>query len=298
MSFHFLRLFTHSFGVYAALGKSFGLVPDTSPDLATVRGMPAPPSTKKPPPPPPPPQQQQQQQQQQQLQKSPPNVRPLEQAGINVATTSDARFVYESLDAARGIFHAVVTIPEPEAILPFMPTRFYLYVLFAGVFLYRAMLVNLMNGEESAALRSLGVECIARLQSLNGVGPLHPATRYSQLLRLLWEKLDRAGKMREQPRPRTSDPHLNRILTTPPSEPSSSTQAGLADKSSRALEAQALADRMGRFGWMNLSALHDFLTNRVQRPAAKQAENDGSVWLGFLPIWEGWDTEAASGGTS
>jgi hypothetical protein len=47
----------------------------------------------------------------------------------NVASMSDARFIYESLDAAKSYLDILVSAVNPEQHLRFMPLRFYLYVL-------------------------------------------------------------------------------------------------------------------------------------------------------------------------
>lgn len=75
----------------------------------------------------------------------------------NVASMPDARFIYESLDAAKSYLDILVSGVNPEQYLRFMPLRFYLYVLlmclglllsanfcrysiYAAVFLYKVCL--------------------------------------------------------------------------------------------------------------------------------------------------------------
>jgi hypothetical protein len=55
----------------------------------------------------------------------------------NVASMSDARFIYESLDAARSYLDILVSLVNPEEHLRFMPLRYYLYSIYAAVFLYK-----------------------------------------------------------------------------------------------------------------------------------------------------------------
>lgn len=54
-----------------------------------------------------------------------------------IAGTPDARFIYESIDAANSILSTVNGFINPENGLKYMPLRFYLYVIYAAVFLYK-----------------------------------------------------------------------------------------------------------------------------------------------------------------
>lgn len=58
----------------------------------------------------------------------------------NVALLQDARFIYESVDAAKAYLAIVVDKVHPERQLHFMPLRFYLYGIYAAVFLYKVRL--------------------------------------------------------------------------------------------------------------------------------------------------------------
>jgi hypothetical protein len=55
----------------------------------------------------------------------------------NVASMQDARFIYESVDAAKAYLTILVDEVHPEKHLHFMPLRFYLYGIYAAVFLYK-----------------------------------------------------------------------------------------------------------------------------------------------------------------
>lgn len=55
----------------------------------------------------------------------------------NVASMQDARFIIESLDAAKAYLTILVETADPEKHLHFMPLRFYLYGIYAAVFLYK-----------------------------------------------------------------------------------------------------------------------------------------------------------------
>jgi hypothetical protein len=53
------------------------------------------------------------------------------------AAAPDARFIYESLDAAKGLLTTLNNFVDPEKDLRYMPSRFYLYIIYGAVFLYK-----------------------------------------------------------------------------------------------------------------------------------------------------------------
>jgi hypothetical protein len=108
----------------------------------------------------------------------------------NVGATPDVRFIYEGLDAAKAILSTANNFVDPEKMLRFMPLRVFLYLVYAGVFLYRARCVGVLGPDEDVGIRKMIKETIGRLQR-SSVGPLHPGSRYSELLKLLWAKLPR-----------------------------------------------------------------------------------------------------------
>lgn len=59
----------------------------------------------------------------------------------DVALMQDARFIYESVDAAKAYLTILVDLVHPEKHLHFMPLRFYLYGIYAAVFLYKVQLL-------------------------------------------------------------------------------------------------------------------------------------------------------------
>ena len=86
----------------------------------------------------------------------------LRRAFNNVASLQDARFIYESVDAAKAYLTILVDAVDPEKHLHFMPLRFYLYVplwnshsssnvpsrygIYAAVFLYKVSLFTAYSG--------------------------------------------------------------------------------------------------------------------------------------------------------
>ncbi|KAL2820678.1 hypothetical protein BJX63DRAFT_280533 [Aspergillus granulosus] len=118
----------------------------------------------------------------------------------NVASMPDARFIIESLEAAKSYLTILVENVDPEKHLHFMPLRFYLYGIYAAVFLYKVgvpPVIHRMRLTEQA--RSFGVMLPAEEMSVRNLvtrttevlkrasaGPDDIGARYSRLLELLW----------------------------------------------------------------------------------------------------------------
>lgn len=214
----------------------------------------------------------------------------------NVGAVGDARFIYEGLDAAKAILTTANNFVDPEKSLRYMPLRYYLYLVYAGVFLYRARCTGVISGDEDRAIRAMINETVSRLQrSSPGVGPTtgnlqHPGSRYSQLLKLLWAKVPRKDKMS-----RNSFRHPGTHAANPPLEPNghaiapstvsmpSPSQAGSMETG----ESPAETIQMGDFGWTDLGAVGDFAINGN---GTAGPVDDSAFWNGFLPLDMGWPT--------
>jgi hypothetical protein len=53
------------------------------------------------------------------------------------AATPDARFIYEALDAAKSLLTTVNNFVDPEQCLRYMPSKFYMFIIYSAVFLYK-----------------------------------------------------------------------------------------------------------------------------------------------------------------
>ncbi|OJJ35002.1 hypothetical protein ASPWEDRAFT_488360 [Aspergillus wentii DTO 134E9] len=104
----------------------------------------------------------------------------------NVASMQDARFIYESVDAARAYLTILVDVVDPEKHLHFMPLRFYLYGIYAAVFLYKARSFGVMPPSEEMKVRDLVTQTTEVLKRASA-GPDDIGSRYSKLLELLWK---------------------------------------------------------------------------------------------------------------
>jgi hypothetical protein len=212
----------------------------------------------------------------------------------NVGAVGDARFIYEGLDAAKAILTTVNNFVDPERSLRFMPLRYYLYLVHAGVFLYRARCTGVISGDEDRAIRAMINETVVRLQrSSVGYerGIQHPGSRYSQLLKLLWAKVPRKDKSA-----RSSFRHPGTHVASNPVDsngfPHPPTQQSPRTSSVGTGESPALTEQMGDFGWTDLNAVGDFAmhgNNGLQGPS-----DDNALWNGFLPLDMGWSAQGFS----
>ncbi|KAK1817002.1 hypothetical protein LTR12_008602 [Friedmanniomyces endolithicus] len=180
----------------------------------------------------------------------------------NVGAVGDARFIYEGLDAAKSILkHA----------LRYMPLRFYLYCVYSAVFLYRARCAGVLSADEENSVRQMVTETVARLER-SGIGFQHPGSRYSRLLRLLWEKVDRKEHKRSQSTATLTNPYR-------PGGSGGPTPGSSASSSVPVRESPAMTEMMGDFSWTDLDAIGNFAVNGNNPTLGNEAE----WWSGFLP---------------
>lgn len=216
----------------------------------------------------------------------------------NVGAVGDARFIYEGLDAAKAILTTVNNFVDPERSLRFMPLRYYLYLVHAGVFLYRARCTGVISGDEDRAIRAMINETVSRLQrSAVGVetGIQHPGSRYSQLLKLLWAKVPRKDKnsrsgFRHPGTSVASNPVDSNGFPVPPS--AATTAQSPRTSSVGTGESPALTEQMGDFGWTDLGAVSDFAIHGNGANGGPQ--DDSALWNGFLPLDMGWSANGFS----
>lgn len=213
----------------------------------------------------------------------------------NVGAVGDARFIYEGLDAAKAILTTANNFVDPEKSLRYMPLRYYLYLVYAGVFLYRARCTGVISNDEDRAIRAMINETIARLQRSSvgaEIGRQHPGSRYSQLLRLLWAKAPRKDKFNN-----TTFRHPGTHVASHPLHgadggyPPLAGQGGVAAHSPThsgsvgTAESPTMTEQMGDFGWTDLGAVGDFAINGN---GASGPVDEAALWSGFLPLDMGW----------
>ena len=187
----------------------------------------------------------------------------------NVGAVGDARFIYEGLDAAKSLLSMVNTFVDPEKSLRYMPLRFYLYSIYSGVFLYRARCVGVLAADEEQSVRAMVQETINRLER-SGIGPQHPGSRYCQLLRLLWDKVERKER---------KDAANSTATLSNPYRPGSGVMANGPNTGSLSHESPAVTEMLGDFSWTDLDAIGNFALGN--NPGANVG--DAEWWSGFLP---------------
>ncbi|KAK6392334.1 hypothetical protein LTR65_003790 [Meristemomyces frigidus] len=189
----------------------------------------------------------------------------------NVGAVGDARFIYEGLDAAKSLLSMCNTFVDPERALRYMPLRFYLYCVYSAVFLYRARCAGVLSADEEQSVRQMVSETVSRLER-SGIGSHHPGSRYSQLLRLLWDKVDRKEQRKET---------RSTATLTNPYRPGSVGGPGPASNASTLTnDSPALTETMGDFSWTDLDAIGNFAVNGNN---GATGVNDPEWWSGFLP---------------
>ncbi|OHW96616.1 C6 transcription factor, partial [Colletotrichum incanum] len=116
----------------------------------------------------------------------------------DLASTPDARFIYESMDAANSLLNILNTSVDPATGLRYMPLKYYLYVIYAAVFLFKARLAGALGSEASDSVRrsiNVTIECLQKSSlSAHSLGQ-----RYARLLSLLWRSKPQEHHHQQQP---------------------------------------------------------------------------------------------------
>ncbi|KAK7726719.1 hypothetical protein SLS57_003280 [Botryosphaeria dothidea] len=220
------------------------------------------------------------------------------QATNNVGAVGDARFIYEGLDAAKAILTTCNNFIDPEKALRFMPLRFFLYLVYSGVFLFRAKIVGVIEGEEERGIRRMIEETIDRLQR-SSVGMQHLGSRYSQLLKLLWEKADNhrpPGRSGKGTHVGHRNSHFGGAAEGGPAgltqtTPAASSQAGSGSMGESPMANNVNVEAIGDFSWTDLNTIGEFAVSQGQLTGM-------DVFGGFLPLEVGnvWDMGPFEGG--
>ncbi|KAM4064424.1 fungal zn(2)-Cys(6) binuclear cluster domain-containing protein [Hirsutella rhossiliensis] len=167
----------------------------------------------------------------------------------DVAGNPDARFIYESIDAANSLLSILNTFIDPVAGLKCMPLKYCLYVIYAAVFLFKARLAGAISGEGDGGVRRAIQGTITQLQKTSN-NPHSLGRRYATSLRLLWRKSpskhsakasSRTESAREPPTPAQGAP--SRPEAMPAGE--------------KAME----MDPLNGFSWRDLDSLGQYIVN-------------------------------------
>src|SRR5258708_7418187 len=133
------------------------------------------------------------------------------------ASAPDARFIYEAVDAAKSLLSTFNNFVDPET-LRYMPSSYYLFIIYSAVFLYKARSTTTMTEEERTGVRRMIDQTIARLQKAS-VGANHMGSRYARLIQLLWRKAPIPTDQRKPSMPQPMDGNFKQQYTDPSSFP-------------------------------------------------------------------------------
>jgi len=164
------------------------------------------------------------------------------------ASATDARFIYEALDAAQSLLRTFNNFVEAQT-LRYMPVSYYFFIVYSAVFLYKARATTTMTEDERTSVGNMINQTIDRLQKAS-VGPNHMGSRYAQLLHLLWRKAPKRVELRAQPQQQNLDPQLHQPSGFDPSQFSGSIQAMNGTSS----------QQNGTFSWLDLGATWNYAT--------------------------------------
>ncbi|CBF88813.1 uncharacterized protein ANIA_10120 [Aspergillus nidulans FGSC A4] len=199
----------------------------------------------------------------------------------NVASMQDARFIIESLDAAKVYLTILVETADPEKHLRFMPLRFYLYGIYAAVFLYKARSFGVMLPAEEMNVRELVTRTTEVLKRASA-GPDDIGARYSRLLELLW-----------------------RPKATAPASPAGTQQSNEIVMQNTNPLSQCVSGQDGYvhfspandFSWLDLEAVGDYVSGDPGTLSLDALQNPGLYQSGAdrewqIPMWSGDMTSA------
>lgn len=178
----------------------------------------------------------------------------LRQVFSNIGSLPDARFIYGSMQAAKGYLTILATQVEPIAHLRYMPLRFYLYSIYSAVFLYKARSFGVMNDHEQRHVQTLIHQSIDVLRQAS-LSSQDAGSRYARLLELLWMRPLKHGS---QPYPQMQSPAAR-------------SDSQLSSSGSIKMDATGYMQYSpAGFSWLDLEAVGDFVSgDPMQNPTTQ-----------------------------
>ncbi|CAK4033166.1 related to 3-oxoacyl-[acyl-carrier- ] reductase [Lecanosticta acicola] len=178
----------------------------------------------------------------------------------DVAATPDARFIYDAIDAAKALLSTFCSFVDPQECFRFMPLRYYLYVIYSAVFLYKARSTGVMAGDARGSVKRLVGDTMENLQKSSAC-PNDVGERYSRLVKLLWRKPPgRAGSIAEPAdiaRPATAQAG-GQGMPGPNGEPN---------------PMDAAPPSINAFSWLDLGAVGDFAVENNNSVSGSMMDN-------------------------
>lgn len=202
----------------------------------------------------------------------------------NAAATPDARFIYEALDAAKSLIGTFNSFIDPVECLRYMPLKYYLYVIYAAVFLFKvrqpapsfylrshlqthtypqAEATGALGIQASTSVRRSIAETIERLRK-SSTGPADMGHRYSRLLRLLWRKAPTQNGDQE---------YTPTIAAQRQPHDAAAAPVGEIDAAAAATAAMGV-NPLNAFSWRDLDAVGQFVINDEMLAASSMGGYD------------------------
>ncbi|KAH8901756.1 hypothetical protein GQ53DRAFT_708089 [Thozetella sp. PMI_491] len=128
--------------------------------------------------------------------------------------TPDGRYIYTAVESSRNLLRIVNDRIDPARHLRYLPVRFYLYEIYAAVFLFKAYTLRAISKEEHQRSAALVRTFTSRLEAA-ATCDQHVASRYSKLLASLWFGKADAAPPQGSPQGSTP-PAARRPLNTAP----------------------------------------------------------------------------------
>ncbi|KJZ77630.1 hypothetical protein HIM_02807 [Hirsutella minnesotensis 3608] len=166
----------------------------------------------------------------------------------DVAGNPDARFIYESIDAANSLLSILNSFIDPITGLKCMPLKYCLYVIYAAVFLYKARLAGAISGEGDGGVRRAIQGTITQLQKTSN-NPHSLGRRYATSLRLLWRKSLKNSKTSSRSTESTQEPPTPIQGMVPRQEDVPMGEKGIE------------LDPLNGFSWRDLDSLGQYIAN-------------------------------------
>ncbi|KHN97312.1 C6 transcription factor [Metarhizium album ARSEF 1941] len=168
----------------------------------------------------------------------------------NIAGKPDARFIYESIDAANSLLSILNSFIDPVAGLKCMPLKYCLYVIYAA-----ARLAGAITSEGDRGVGRAIHGTITQLQKTSS-NPQSLGRRYATSLRLLWRKSSAKTSTKAAAR---TDP-----VAEPP-EPPADQPEGQGDSIVPSATSKPTMDMdpLSGFSWRDLDSLGQFIANNT-----------------------------------
>ncbi|KAI9739294.1 MAG: hypothetical protein M1834_007507 [Cirrosporium novae-zelandiae] len=185
------------------------------------------------------------------------------------ASMPDARFIYESMDAAKQYLTTLNNYVDPETCLRYLPVKFYLYTIYTAVFLYKARSLGTMSLSEEADVRQLVNVSIDRLRRAS-FSSQDLGSRYARLLELLWDQS-----------------RLSRSATTSVTPDLQSARLPDVNRG-QGVSSYSGFNPITNFSWLDIGAVGDYVSNPSSAAVTNTYPMNGSSLQATADIQQPW----------